>query len=238
MPISLSVNTRKEKAKKLKAEKNHQIPGVIYGPERDENFLFDINEQDFIKAYDQIGESGIIDLTMEGESEPVEVLIKEVQYDPVTDKPIHVDFYQIKRGQKIEAEKEINFINEAPAVKEFGGILMKKTDVIAFRCLPRELEKIDLTVDLSVLKTYDDVIYVKDINLPENVDLLSNPEDVIALVTEPREEEPEEVPTLEEEMEKVEVAGEGEKEEEGEEKETGKEEKSVEPEKKETEEKK
>ena len=136
-----------------------------------------------------------------------------MHFDPVTDKPLHVDFYQIKRGQKIDTEVEIEFTGEAPIAKEEGGIVVKNITSIAIRCLPRDLEKVaDLKIDLGKLKSFEDAIYVKDIELPEEIELLTDPEDILVSVTEAEEEEEEEAPSLEEEMEKVEVEGEGEAE--------------------------
>ncbi len=219
MPYSLIVKKREDK-KNGSPHNNMKVPGVIYGPEVKENILVEIGDQDLNKVYDEIGESGLIDLSVDGESKPFEVLIKDIQFDPVSEKPIHVDFYQIKRGQKIDTEASLVFINEAPAVKELGAILVKTLDSVPVRCLPKDLEKIaNVEVDLGVLKEFGDFIYVKDLNLPEEIEILINVEEIIASVTEPEEEEVEpEAPTeeLEEGLEKIEDA-EGKEKEPGEE---------------------
>jgi len=219
MPYSLKVKKREDKGKKNGSLRvNMKVPGVVYGPEVKENILVEIDERVLNKVYDDIGESGLIDLAIDGAAEPLEVLIKDIQFDPVSEKPIHVDFYQIKRGQKIETEADLVFINEAPAVKELGAILVKTLDSIPVRCLPKDLEKIaNVEVDLTVLKEFGDFLYVKDLNLPEEIEILINPEEVIASVTEPEEEEEPEPPAeeLEEGIEKIEDAEGKEETEEG-----------------------
>jgi len=224
MPYSLKVKKREINGKKVKHLKdNFLIPGVVYGPERKENLLIEVQDQSLNKLYKQAGESSLIDLTVQGNDKPIEVVIKDIQFDPVTDKLIHVDFYQIKRGQKIDAETDLNFIGEAPVVKESGGIIIKNIDSIAIRCLPRDLEKVaSIEVDISKLKGFDDSIYVKDLDLPEEIEILEDLDTVIVSAQEPAEEEEELPPapeTLEEEMEKVELSEEkGVEEIEGEEK--------------------
>ncbi|HUT22119.1 MAG TPA: 50S ribosomal protein L25 [Candidatus Bipolaricaulota bacterium] len=218
MPYALAVENRELTGKKVKSlRKNNLVPGVIYGPELKENKLVSIDRRELDKVYDKIGESGLIELNIAGSAKPIEVLIKHISYDSVSDAPMSVDFYQTKRGQKIEAEVEIEFINEAPVVKAYGGIVIKNIDRLSIRCLPADLEKVaELKVDLGGLKNFDDLIYVKDLNLPAEIEVLDKMDDVVVFVTEPEEEKVETAAVLEDEMKKVEVAGEKEKEEEGE----------------------
>jgi large subunit ribosomal protein L25 len=80
------------------------------------------------------------------------------------------------------------FIGESPAVKEAGAILVKSIDNLEIRCLPKDLPK-EIAVDISALKNIEDIIYVKDIKIPEGVEVLQSPETVVAIAEAPRTEE-------------------------------------------------
>ena len=140
------------------------------------------------KVYSEGGESSLINLQVEGEKEVREVLIKDMVFDPVIDRAYHVDFYQIKRGEKLDIEPTIEFIGISPAVKALGGILVKNMDSVEIRCLPRDMVSV-IKVDLAQLETFEDKILVKDLPLPEGVELLTDPQESVAMVQEPAEEE-------------------------------------------------
>lgn len=166
------------------------VPGVVYGDIK-ENINIQMDSVKLEKLYNEAGESSIINLQIEGEKEPMEVLIKDVSYDPLLMKINHIDFYKIKRGQKIDAAVGIKFINQSPAVKELGGVLVEALDEVEIRCLPKDLIA-EIKVDLSVLKTFDDSVYVKDLKVPAEVEILASLDEVVASVIPPREEEIEE----------------------------------------------
>lgn len=175
------------------------IPAVLYGQDI-KNQSLSVNKNEFLKVYNQVGSSSLIDLQV-AETAPVKILIHDYQTDPRTNEIIHVDFYQIKEGKKITTEIELEFLGEAPAVKELGGILVKSFDEIEIECLPADLEKIEtIQVDLSVLKTFADAIYVKDLKVPEGIKITENPEELVVLVTPPTEEKEEEKPAAEGEV--------------------------------------
>ena len=164
------------------------LPAVVYGPEVEENILIHLNSVEFDKLYGKAGESALINLSIEGEKEPREVLVKDVSSDPVKTMFLHVDFYQIKRGQKLEIEAQIVQVGEAPAEKVHSGILITNLDSVTLRCMPRDIIS-EVKVDLGLLKTFDDRIKVKDLNLPDTVEVLADLEEVVALVAPPTVEE-------------------------------------------------
>ena len=163
------------------------LPGVLYGKEIESTAIslpFDV----FERLYREAGETTIINLAIEGEGEPRQVLVKDIQFDPVDGRHIHVDLYQIKADEELKATVPLRFINEAPAVKEFGGILITNKDEIEVECLPKDLPR-DIDVDLSVLTEIDSAIKVKDLNIPNGVKTLAEPDESIVLVTPPAAEE-------------------------------------------------
>jgi large subunit ribosomal protein L25 len=163
------------------------LPGVLYG-KMTEPVAISIPYDAFERLYKETGETTIIDLKIDGEAEPRQVLVKDTQLDPVESNHIHVDLYQIQANEELKATVPLRFVNEAPAVKEFGGILITNKDEIEVECLPKDLPH-DIEVDLSVLTELESSITVKDLNIPEGVKTLAESDESIVVVTPPAAEE-------------------------------------------------
>jgi large subunit ribosomal protein L25 len=184
--ITLKAKLREKKDGKKIAEKK-QIPAILYGRGLKNKMLW-VDYLDFSRIYGEVGESTLVELSVDGDGQDHRVLIYDVQQDPVTDEFSHADFYQVKMDEEIETEVELEFVGEAPAVKELGGVLVKNMDTIEVKCLPGDLPG-DIIVDISKLKTFDDHIYVKDLPISDKVKIDVDPETVVALVSEPRSDE-------------------------------------------------
>lgn len=213
--ITLQAKIRKEIGKNAKEiRKQNKIPAILYG-HKIKSMPLSLDYGEFSRIFKEVGESKILRLVIDRQLEK-DVLVKDIQFDPVSSKYIHVDFYQIKKGEKIKTEVPLEFVKESKAVKELGGILRKPLEEIEVECLPKDLPH-EIKVDISSLKTFDDVIRIKDLTVSPNVKILEDKEEAVALVSPPRKEE--ELKELEEEVEeKVEdVEGVKKKEEEVEE---------------------
>jgi large subunit ribosomal protein L25 len=186
MTLSLTAKKRETgKAEELRIE--GKIPGVLYGPEIEPvSIALDYNV--FEKLYREAGESTLIDFTVEGDKEPTKVLVQATQIDPVKRTISHVDLRQIRMGVEMSVTVELNFVGEAPAVKELGGTLVKAHDSVNVKCLPKDLVS-SIDVDLSTLTTFDDSISIKDLKLPEGIVVTDNPEGAIAKVSAPLTED-------------------------------------------------
>lgn len=158
------------------------IPAVVYGPEI-EAMPIGIARREFEMLYKEAGESSLVDLSIAG-GDSVSVLIQDVQYDPVKGDILHVDFRQVKMGEEMNATIELEFAGESEAVKTLGGTLIKSVDSIDVRCLPKNLVG-SISVDLAVLKTFDDVITIGSLTIPSGMTVLSNPDTLVAKVTPP-----------------------------------------------------
>ncbi len=184
MTTALTATTRTQVGHALKdLREQGLVPAVVYGHES-KNQLIALNHAEMQKVFQQAGESTLIDLSIDGQ-EPIETLIKDVQLEPLKNNLLHVDFYQIKKGEKIETEIELRFIAESPAVKAMGGILNKALDKIAVKCLPRDLIQ-QLDVDISGLDDFVKSIHVKNLVIPETMELLTAPDIMVATVSAPR----------------------------------------------------
>lgn len=163
------------------------IPGILYG-QGTEPVSIAVAYNTFSKLYSQAGESSLIDFQIEESGKPVKVIIQDVQFDPVKGNFIHFDLKQINMAQEMTVSVQLNFINEAPAVKELGGTLIKAHDSLEIKCLPKDLVS-SIDVDLSVLKTFSDVIHVKDLNLPTGITTVEDIGQVIVKALPPLSEE-------------------------------------------------
>ena len=218
--LLLKAKTRQEKGKANKKLRREQIiPAVVYGHDF-KPVALRVKYLDFEKIFKKAGESSLLDLAIE-EKKPLKVIIQEVQTDAKTGRIIHADFHQVKMTEKITTEIVLKFVNESPAVKELSGVLVKNLDKIKITCLPVDLVR-EIEVDLSGLKTFEDIIYVKNLKIPDKIEVLDKPDEVVAKVIPPRSEE--ELKELEEkpeekveEVEKVEKEKKEGEEEKGEE---------------------
>lgn len=210
--LSLSAKTRKDLGKKVKAlRKKGIIPGVLYGPKIKATAL-ELDEKEFEKVYQEAGESSLITLEVAGKKEKYPVLIHEVARDSLTEKPIHVDFYQPRLEEEVEVTIPIIFEGEAEAVKDLGGTLVKNISELEVKALPQKLPH-EIRVNVAQLKSFEDNILIKDLKLPEGVKLSRAPEEILAFVAPPEKIEEELEKPVEEKVEEVEKV-EKEKEEE------------------------
>ncbi len=184
---AIEAQPRDSKAKNSdELRKSGFLPAVLYG-KGITNQNLSISYSQFLKVYRQAGESSLIDVTI-GSTGSVKTLVQDVAMDSRTDKIIHVDFYQVNMAEKLNATIPLLFTGEAKAVKELAGILVKSLSEIEVRCLPSDLVH-EITVDLSPLATFEDTICVKDIVLPKGIEVLEQPDVIIATVTESISEE-------------------------------------------------
>ncbi len=209
--LILKAKIRKELGKKIKnLRKQGILPAVLYGP-KIKNLNIELDLKEFENIFAKAGESSLISLEID--KDKFLVLIHEVKKDPLTEKLIHVDFYQPILTEEIEASVPIIFEGEALAVKELSGTLVKEIQEIDVKALPQNLPH-EIKVNIDGLKTFEDEILVKDLKLPEGVKVQKKPNEIVAVVTPPEKVEEELEKPIEEKVGEVEGAEEKEKEEE------------------------
>jgi len=220
--LSLTAKVRKEIGRKVKKlRKQGFLPAVLYGPKiKSEPLTVDLKE--FNKVLKEAGESTLIKLKIKKPTVPTQeklkineysVLIHNIKRDPLTGDPLHVDFYQPSLEKKIEANIPVVLEGEAPAVKNLGGTLITNIAEIKVRALPQNLPK-EFKINIGGLRTFEDRILIKDIQLGEGVEILREPEEIVAQVTPPTKVEEELEKPIEEKVEEVEKVEKEEKPEE------------------------
>ncbi|MHB1330541.1 MAG: 50S ribosomal protein L25 [Minisyncoccota bacterium] len=187
--LSLKAEIRDIKTDTDTIRKAGGMPAVFYG-KKEKSTPITVSKTDFLKTWKQAGESSVVSLqTSEG---AVESLIHEIDFDPITGSPRHADFYVFEEGHKVEIEVPLEFTGVSSAVKDLGGTLVKVIYNLEIEAVPKDLPH-SIEVDISSLTSFESQILVKDVALPSGVTFLNNPEDVVALVSAPREEKEEEV---------------------------------------------
>jgi large subunit ribosomal protein L25 len=162
----------------------------------------------------EAGRNTIFTIDVEGVGAS-EVMFHDRQIDPIRGRLIHADLTRLVKGQKIEVTVPLHLTGEPVGVKEKQGVLEQVLREIEIRCQPRDIPD-SLDIDVSNLDVHD-LLHVSDIPVAEGVEILADPDQVIATVSVVREEVAPVVPAEGEEPAEPEVIGKGKKEEEGEE---------------------
>lgn len=161
------------------------MPAVIYG----HNFKpvsIQVPVKDFEKVYSEAGESTVVYLKINEQDYPT--IIQDVVRDPVSDNFVHADFYKVRLDEKIRAKIQLNFVGEAPAVKDLSGILVKNISEVEVEGFPQDLPH-QIDVDISALKEFKDHILVKDLPISNKLEVKGDADAMVALIQEPISEE-------------------------------------------------
>lgn len=210
MTISLVIAKRDQSQKNESLRTAGNVPANVYGPKQ-EPVNITVEAKALSKVLEAAGESTIVQLT--GLEEPVDVLIQEVDFDPVKQAVRHVDFYAIERGKDITTDVPLEFVGLAPAEKNGIGSVTKALHSVEVTCRPSNLPS-EIVVDLSSLVDEDSKISVADLTVPEGVVIENDPEDTVAVVSLAKEEVEEEVGTIDMSAIEVEEKGKASEEEE------------------------
>ncbi len=209
--LTLNVEKRDMKQNREILRQKGLIPAVFYGP-KEETTPVTMSLSDFKKIWKKAGESSVI-ILKEGSNEH-ESLIHDIDIHPLSGEPRHADFYVIEKGKKVTVHIPLVYVGVSPAVKDKGGILVKVHREIEIEAAPRDLPH-ELSIDISKLVEFSDVVHASDIILPAGVSLKINPEEVVTAISEPKEEKEEAPAAID--MSAIEVEAKGKEVKEGEE---------------------
>jgi large subunit ribosomal protein L25 len=204
--LTLEVQSRASDISASDVRRNGLVPAIFYGAKQ-ENRILTIDYQTFRRIYEKAGGNIVLELVIDGKDK-TNVLVHEIQYDPVTDKFTHVDFIYVDMNKEVTTEVPIIIIGESKAVREDGGTLMHNRPMLMVKCMAKDIPK-SLEVDITPLEDFRSSIHVSDIVLPEGVITTDDEGLTIATVVAPKVEE-EEAPPEEEEGVEGEEGAEGE----------------------------
>ena len=183
----LNVDIRKEHGTSAarRARLQNKVPAVVYhsGVEATPLSVDKISLNKALRTGQMIFEVNVEDKNQF-------VLVKEIQYHPVTDEIIHIDFQKVKEDEKISLEVAIRSTGEAQGVK-LGGLLVQMLNSVTIKCKPAEIPEF-LEIDVTDMEMNTN-LFVKDITLPEDVEMITAEDIAVVSVQEPKEEKEEEV---------------------------------------------
>jgi large subunit ribosomal protein L25 len=184
--IELSVKPRRVLGKKVAALRRQGVtPANVYGRNL-ESKAVEVETVVLTHLLRSAGRNVIIDLRIEGEDSPRPVMLRAVQREPATSRLLHVDFFQVSLTQKMRAEVPLILVGEAPAVAEFGGILLQSVDNITVEALPGDIPA-HVEVDVSMLARLDDAVHVRELPIDTTkVHVMTDLDQVVAKVAAPR----------------------------------------------------
>ncbi len=210
MDLELTLDARAAQGKANKRLRREGIvPGVVYGKGEGSTNV-QVNAKTFETLYRAAGRTSVVKFRLPGASRASSGFIKSVQRHPLSRKAIHVDYYLVNLKVEMEVDVPLVFTGEAPAVEATGGTLLHNLSSIHVKALPNDIPH-EIEVDVSVLRSLDVAIHVRDLNLNRDlVQVLTDGDALVSTVVPPRvEEEPEPVVTEGDEVEGEAAEGEG-----------------------------
>ena len=210
MQHSLTVSPRTLVGKSSKPlSEEGALPAVVYGPKQ-EPVSVSVPLAAFEALLRHGGESALIELS--GLEKPMQVLIHELDRDPVTHVPRHADFYAVAKGAKLTVSVPLSFVGESLAVKQ-GANLVKVLHEVEIESDPAKLPS-EIEVDIAPLAAVDDRIHVSDLKAPAGVSILTPGEEVVAIAQAVAEESEED--SAAPDMDAIEVEAKGKSDDEAE----------------------
>lgn len=170
------------------------LPGVIYG-HKVESTAIQMDAHDAGLIIPKLTSSSVVTINLGGKQIPA--LVRERQKNFIKGVLTHVDFQAVSMTEKIRAEVSIHLHGVAPAVKEYNAVIVTNMTSLSVEALPNDLpERIEL--DISVLTEIGSALYIRDLSLPAEVEVLSDPDEVVVIATGAAIEPEEEVVEVEE----------------------------------------
>ena len=163
-----------------------QLPAVVFGHGVASQSLT-IDTHEFEQLQRRIGQNALVDLSVEG-NKATPVLVQSVQRDPVYQRMLHVDLFAVRMTEELIVDVPLVTVGESHAVEKLGGTLLHMLESLKVKALPDHLpQSIDLPIDSLV--DFEATIHVRDLVIPDDVTLLTDPDEIVARVQQPRVEE-------------------------------------------------
>jgi large subunit ribosomal protein L25 len=179
--LELGAQTRTVFGKKTKnLRREGIIPATLYGP-KTEAMSLQLPERELSRVLEHAGTNRLIGLMIDGAKKPRMILARDVQRDVITHSLVHVDLYEVVMTEKITADIPITLVGVAPGVTKKEGLLVRGLDSLQVHCLPDQLMD-EIEVDISVLEERDQAILVSDLNVAGDIEILTNPDEVVVQI--------------------------------------------------------
>ena len=156
-------------------------PANIYG-HNVESTAIQMDTHDLTRLLRQAGRTALITLTVTGEREPRNVIVRDVSRKPTTDEILHVDFMQVSMREKLTVSIPLVFTGHAPVLDSVDAVIIQNLDTLQVECLPGDIPQ-HIDVDLSTVTDTTSVIHVRDLVTPPQVTVLNEPDTAVVGVT-------------------------------------------------------
>jgi large subunit ribosomal protein L25 len=187
MDLEIAVNARDVYGKQNKRLRTTGVvPGVLFG-KKIGSIPVQVDGKALELLYHQAGRTGVVKVSVDG-GQPTSAIIKSLQRNPLTRRALHVDLFAVDLTQEMLADIPLAFTGTSPAVELEGAILFTSLDHLKVRGLPGDLPH-EIEVDLAPLVDLESTIHVSDLVVDSKLTVVNDPEDLVAKVTPPREEE-------------------------------------------------
>ena len=179
--IKLELEPRATLGKKVKQlRRQGTIPVHLYGPGLDSRAL-QCEQARLIRALTRAGGNTPITVTVPAEAGEQLTFVREIQWDPVRGSILHVDFLVIQASQRMSAQVPIVLVGESPGARESGGTLIQQLRELSVEALPLEIPN-EVEIDLGTLTDPSGVIRVGDLHLADNIDVLTDADEVVVRI--------------------------------------------------------
>jgi large subunit ribosomal protein L25 len=181
---SLAAADRKVTGKAVKRlRRDGLLPAVVYGHGvASTNVSVDAHEFELLRR--RSGANTLVDLKVDG-AKATPVLVHGIHYHPVTRTPLHVDLFLVRMTEELTVDVPLVPVGEAPGVSLLGGTLHQVTESVRVRALPDHLPQ-SIEFSIESLVDFDAAVHVKDLAIPGDATLLTDGEEIVAKVLQPR----------------------------------------------------
>ena len=180
--IELEITKREVVGKKVRFLRRQGIIPVHLFGHGIESMALQCDTAKLQRVLAKAGETKVISLKLDNEKRPRSVLVREVQVDSLKGGLLHVDFYQVKKAEKVKVEVPITLVGEAPALELRANMLMQELDTLTVECLPAKIPA-SVELDISSLTEAEQMVRVKSIELAKGVTILNDPELVVVKIS-------------------------------------------------------
>jgi large subunit ribosomal protein L25 len=200
---------KRETTGKASRRLRHQgrLPAVIYG-QRSASTSIELDMHEFERVYARTGRTQLIDLVVD-RGRPHKVLVKEVQVSPRRNTVLHVDFHQVSLRERLQVEVPVTVTGETEPVRAGEADVLQVLHSLKVECVPTLIPDV-IEIDISGLTEVDAAVRVGDLHLPDGVNAVADPEDVVVKLAARRVAPEEEAAPVEEEEQPAGEAGQGE----------------------------
>jgi large subunit ribosomal protein L25 len=180
--LALNARPRTTLGKKVKVLRRQGVtPANIYG-HNVESLAIEAETVELALLLRRAGRTQLIQVSIDGESSPRRVLVRQTARRATTDELLHVDFFEVSMREKLSVDVPLTIVGEAPAVEQFDAIIVQALDTISVECLPGDIPS-NIEVDISTLVDTTSAVHVRDLVAPRGVEILNDPDLPVVTVT-------------------------------------------------------